>query len=165
MTTELGTATLGAWSCTVRLVVADARVLDFATTDLGNNLWLYSSLILTVTTSTVIGLIWRASTGRSRVAHGEAHDFATGRAALLQFSTDVCAPCVSTHALLERIAGERQIDHIDVDVTHRPDIANRFNLLQSPTTLVLDAQGNIHARIGGAPRQSDVLAALETIAA
>ena len=36
MTTELGTATFGAWSSTVRLVVADARVLDFATTDLVN---------------------------------------------------------------------------------------------------------------------------------
>jgi hypothetical protein len=32
--------------------------VDFSITDLGNHLWLYSSLILTVTTSTVIGLIW-----------------------------------------------------------------------------------------------------------
>ena len=123
------------------------------------------ALVGLVALATVIGLVWRATTGRSRAAHGEAHDFATGRPALLQFSTEVCAPCVSTHALLERIAGEREVDHIDVDVTHRPDIANRFNLLQSPTTLVLDAQGNIHARIGGAPRHSDVLAALDTIAA
>jgi len=32
--------------------------VDFSITDLGENLWLYSSLILTVTTSTVIALIW-----------------------------------------------------------------------------------------------------------
>lgn len=34
VTTNLGTATFGAWSCTVRLVVADERVLDLATADL-----------------------------------------------------------------------------------------------------------------------------------
>jgi FAD:protein FMN transferase len=34
--TQLATATFGAWSCTVRLVVADERVLDYATTDLVN---------------------------------------------------------------------------------------------------------------------------------
>jgi thiamine biosynthesis lipoprotein len=33
---NLATATFGAWSCTVRLVVADERVLDYATTDLVN---------------------------------------------------------------------------------------------------------------------------------
>jgi FAD:protein FMN transferase len=33
---RMGTAIFGAWSCTVRLVVADERILDFATIDLVN---------------------------------------------------------------------------------------------------------------------------------
>lgn len=117
-----------------------------------------------VALATALGLIWRATTGRVRAAHGEAHEYADG-VTLLQFSTEVCAPCVSTHSLLERIAAERNVSHVDIDVTHRPDIANRFNLLQSPTTLILDARGNIRARIGGAPRPADVRAALDLIAA
>ena len=36
MSTDMGTAIFGAWSCTVRLVVADDRVLDYATADLIN---------------------------------------------------------------------------------------------------------------------------------
>jgi thiol-disulfide isomerase/thioredoxin len=120
-------------------------------------------LVGIVALATVIGLAWRATTGRVRAAHGEAHEYANG-VTLLQFSTEVCAPCVTTHALLSRIAAERHVSHVDIDVTHRPDIANRFNLLQSPTTLVLDAAGNIRARIGGAPRPADVRAALDLVA-
>ncbi|MES2169589.1 MAG: thioredoxin family protein [Actinomycetota bacterium] len=121
-------------------------------------------LVGIVALATVIGLAWRATTGRVRVAHGDAREFADG-ITLLQFSTEVCAPCATTHVLLQRIAAERHVSHVDIDVTHRPDIANRFNLLQSPTTLVLDAAGNIRARIGGAPRASDVRAALDLVAA
>ena len=122
-------------------------------------------LVGLVALATIIGLVWRSTTGRARASHGEAHEFAQGDVTLLQFSTEVCAPCVRTHELLSTIAAERNVSHVDVDVTHRPDIANRFNLLQSPTTLILDAEGNIHARIGGAPRPADVLAALDRIAA
>jgi thiol-disulfide isomerase/thioredoxin len=121
-------------------------------------------LVGIVALATIIGLVWRATTGRVRAAHGEAAEYADG-VTLLQFSTEVCAPCVSTHALLSRIAAERHVNHVDIDVTHRPDIANRFKLLQSPTTLVLDGAGNIRARIGGAPRQADVIAALELVTA
>ncbi|MEJ1231244.1 MAG: hypothetical protein WDM88_12335 [Galbitalea sp.] len=52
-----------------------------------------------------------------------------------------------------------------LDLTHRPDIAAQFNVLQTPTTLILDRSGVIRARIGGAPRQADVRAALDTILA
>ena len=39
--------------------------------------------------------------------------------------------------------------HVDVDLTDRPDIADRFHVLQTPTTLILDARGVVRARIGG----------------
>jgi hypothetical protein len=50
-----------------------------------------------------------------------------------------------------------------MDVTHRADIASRFNLLQSPTTLILDGRGVVRARIGGAPRAAEVRAELDRI--
>jgi thiol-disulfide isomerase/thioredoxin len=89
-----------------------------------------------------------------------------GRATLLQFSTEVCAPCVPTRRVLGQIAASTDgVNHVDFDLTHRPDVAAKFNVLQTPTTLILDRAGVIRARIGGAPRQSDVRAALDTILA
>src|SRR5690606_18023930 len=80
-------------------------------------------------------------------------------ATLLQFSTEVCAPCRTTHQLLGDMATELDgVAHVDVDVSHRPDLANRYNLLQSPTTFILDGRGVVRARIGGAPRPSEVRA-------
>jgi thioredoxin-like negative regulator of GroEL len=73
---------------------------------------------------------------------------------------------VPTRRVLSQIAESTDgVSHIDLDLTHRPDIAAQFNVLQTPTTLILDATGQIRARIGGAPRPTDVRAALETILA
>lgn len=123
--------------------------------------------------STAIGLAWRATTGRVRaivsadvVAIDELDAEAVPGlgATLLQFSTEVCAPCAATRTLLGSLAGQLNgVRHVDIDVTHRPDIANRFNLLQSPTTLILDSRGVVRARIGGAPRPAEVRAELDRI--
>jgi thiol-disulfide isomerase/thioredoxin len=123
--------------------------------------------------ATVLGIVWKTRTGRVRTARagdGNAVDLPevplAGRATLLQFSTEVCAPCVPTRRVLGQIADTTDgVSHVDLDLTHRPDIAARFNVLQTPTTLILDRAGVIRARIGGAPRQADVRAALETILA
>ena len=44
--------------------------------------------------------------------------------------------------------------HIVVDITNRLDLANKYNILQTPTTLVLDKRGVVQSRIGGAPKQN-----------
>ncbi|HAM25608.1 MAG TPA: thioredoxin [Microbacteriaceae bacterium] len=127
-----------------------------------------------VAVATAAGLVWRASTGRVRtisstdtviaVSELSAEAVAGSGATLLQFSTKVCAPCTTTHTLLGALADEiAHVRHVDVDVTSRPDIANRFNLLQSPTTFILDARGVVRSRIGGAPRPSEVRAELARI--
>jgi thiol-disulfide isomerase/thioredoxin len=125
--------------------------------------------------ATVLGIVWKTRTGRvstatGRTNNGNAVDLPevplAGRATLLQFSTEVCAPCVPTRRVLGHIAETTDgVSHVDLDLTHRPDIAAQFNVLQTPTTLILDRAGVIRARIGGAPRQADVRAALETILA
>ncbi len=73
-------------------------------------------------------------------------------ATLLQFSTELCARCPGVHRTLAQIAaGHEGVRHLDVDLTHRPDIARHFHVLQTPTTLVLDRNGIVRTRFGGAP--------------
>jgi len=79
------------------------------------------------------------------------------RATLLQFSTEMCARCPSVHRTLDAIAQEREgVLHLDVDLTHRPDIAKHFHVLQTPTTFILDRDGLIQTRFGGTPSRSAV---------
>ena len=120
--------------------------------------------------ATVLGFVWKHSTGRVRRIDGDVVHLPevplNGRATLLQFPTEVCATCVPTRRVLGQIAASTEgVNHVDFDLTHRPDVAAKFNVLQTPTTLILDRAGVIRARIGGAPRQSDVRAALDTILA
>lgn len=74
------------------------------------------------------------------------------QATLLQFSTEMCGRCPGVHRTLGAIAGERTgVRHLDIDLTHRPDIAKHFRVLQTPTTLILDRDGVIQTRFGGTP--------------
>lgn len=119
-----------------------------------------------VAAATVLGLAWQWSQGRVRRTTGEAADLASSGAlvTLLQFSTEVCSPCRATHGVLSRIASETDaVAHVDIDITHRPDLAARFSVLQTPTTLILDRDGAILARIGGAAKPAVVREHLATI--
>ncbi|GAA1209251.1 hypothetical protein GCM10009655_05380 [Rhodoglobus aureus] len=130
-----------------------------------------------VALATVLGFVWRARTGRiqrarttsaaneNRISIPGAPELGT-RVTLLQFSTEVCTPCKTTHTLLSGLAtdlddGTGAVVHVNIDVTSRPEIANKFNLLQSPTTFILDGNGVLQARIGGAPKINDVRAELD----
>ncbi|MDF2578855.1 MAG: thiol reductase thioredoxin [Microbacterium sp.] len=83
---------------------------------------------------------------------------ALGRTAtLLQFSTETCHRCPAVHRTLAEMARDSDdIVHLDVDVTDRPDIARRFQISQTPTTLVLDGRGVVRTRFGGVPRRDVV---------
>ena len=121
--------------------------------------------------STLLGLLWRWRTGRVTNAPAAGHTTAdlpevpAGSAAtLLQFSTAVCAPCVPTRALLSSVASDVDgVQHIDIDISNRADLAARFNILQTPTTLLLDADRVVRGRIGGAPRRQELLDALSAV--
>lgn len=81
-------------------------------------------------------------------------------ATLLQFSTDACHKSVEAHYALASIAAEHDgVVHVDVDISGRDDLAARYNIVQTPTVLVLDSGGTVHARFGGAP--SPVVVELE----
>lgn len=139
-----------------------------------NALVVLGSLTGLVAFATALGLFWRSRTGRVHEAATDdtvievselAPDAVAGRGAtLLQFSIEVCSPCRTTHSLLQGLATRRPgVIHVDVDVTRRADLASRFNLLQSPTTFILDTHGIVRARIGGAPRPAEIAAELDRV--
>lgn len=73
-------------------------------------------------------------------------------ATLVQFSTQFCSKCPGTARLLKAEVAELDgVTHLEVDLTDQVDIARAFNVLQTPTTLVLDGDGTVRARITGAP--------------
>jgi thiol-disulfide isomerase/thioredoxin len=123
--------------------------------------------------TTLLGVAWRARQGKVARVTGDIirpADVATtldfGPAAtLLQFSTELCARCPGTRRLLDAVAGSRPgVVHVDVDLTHRADLANRYSILQTPTTLILDGSGRVRARVGGAPNRAEINATLDSIA-
>ncbi len=83
------------------------------------------------------------------------------RATLLQFSSAFCAPCRATRRVLGEVAQiVPGVAHVEVDAEHHLDLVRRLNVLRTPTTLVLDAQGREVSRASGAPTKDMVLATL-----
>jgi thiol-disulfide isomerase/thioredoxin len=133
------------------------------------------TLVALVIVATALGVTWKMLSGRVRRPRG-AHRAVVDlnllpgaislgeTATLVQFSTEMCSPCRQTHAVLATISAENpEIVHVDIDLTHRADVANRFNILQTPTTLIVDRTGIIRARIGGAVTRSTIMKELDTL--
>ena len=121
------------------------------------------AVLLAATVALGVYLTWRQSRARRNVAHEVVEPHRLGAdglgevATLLQFSTEMCARCPGVHRTLAAIADDHAgVRHLDVDLTHRPDIAKHFHVLQTPTTLVLDRDGVVRTRFGGTPGR-DVL--------
>lgn len=115
--------------------------------------------------ATIAGVVFRRTQGRARAVDSAevvdprrlGADALGSGATLLQFSTEMCSRCPGVHRMLSEIAEERDgVRHLDVDLTHRPDIAQHFRVLQTPTTLVLDRHGVIRTRFGGTPGRAVV---------
>ena len=121
------------------------------------------AVLLTATVLLGVLLQWRQNRPQRHISH-EVVDLerlgADGLgeiATLLQFSTELCARCPGVHRTLAAVADAHPgVRHLNVDLTHRPDIAKHFHVLQTPTTLILDKDGAIQTRFGGAPSR-DVL--------
>ncbi|GAA1801760.1 thioredoxin family protein [Agromyces neolithicus] len=135
--------------------------------------WLAALVVgaVLVAAATATGLIWRSRQGRAhagsgeRVRPAELGPVAFGDAAtLVQFSTEFCAKCPATARLLHSIAHDAQgTRHVEIDLTRRADLARRFDVTQTPTTLLLDADGLVRARFSGAPHAHAVRAELDEI--
>ena len=133
----------------------------------------------------VLGYVWRSRNGRFTAvdpallaASGAdpAHDETAGgrlspseigaslgaRATFLQLSSEVCTPCRRTHAVLSAIAGERHdVSHVELDVAERLDLVRRFDVMRTPTVLLLDGSGAVVGRMSGATDRRQALDALD----
>lgn len=148
-------------------------------------------LVGVLAVATVLGLVLRSRTGRahtvssagatrtaspetdepsaasssSTTAHGIAPAEAFGaRATLVQFSTPTCARCPGTRRQLDALAAQHDgVERVEIDVAERAEIATRYNVLQTPTVLLLDADHTVRTRFGGPPRPAELSAALATV--
>lgn len=64
------------------------------------------------------------------------------------------------HAYASDQAGLR---HVEVDLTHRPDLSARYKVLQTPTTFLIDGSGAVRARFHGVPHRQALAEAVASV--
>ncbi len=122
-------------------------------------------VIAIVAVAAAAGLIWRSRSGRARsqdssetvdlrelaaIKNGELVTAFGRGTTFLQFSSEYCSQCRQTARMLNELEGaDSTVLHIEVDITNRLELAKKYNILQTPTTLVLDSKGRVRSRIGG----------------
>ncbi|MCA1823143.1 MAG: thioredoxin family protein [Frankia sp.] len=134
------------------------------------------ALVAAAAVSGAVGLLWRSLNGRMR-AVGSAAALATddlvalgiepgARATLVQFSSAFCAPCRATRRVLSDVADMVPgVAYAEIDAESNLDLVRRFNVLRTPTVLVVDRDGRLLKRASGQPRKADVIAALAPLVA
>lgn len=126
--------------------------------------------------ATVLGLLLRSRTGRAKPSTTSADGTASTvadlapptafgtRATLVQFSTPTCARCPATARHLDSVAARHDgVTRLEIDLAEHPGLASRFNVLQTPTVLLVDGSRNVRTRFGGPPRPPELAAALTTV--
>jgi len=130
--------------------------------------------------ATVIGLLLRTRTGRAVPQTGRTRTTDTSpdrtvadiapttafgtRATLVQFSTPTCARCPATARQLDSLAAQHAgVTRLEIDLAEHPHLATRFNVLQTPTVLLVDGARAVRTRFGGPPRPPELAAALDTV--
>lgn len=137
-----------------------------------NNLLQFGLVLALIAVATAAGLIWKARTGTAKkvnsglvidlkeiaaIKDGQPVTKFGERVTFLQFSSEFCSQCAQTARLFHDLEAQHDdILHIEVDITNRLDLANKFNILQTPTTLVLDKNGVVTSRIGGAAKPQTI---------
>ncbi len=80
---------------------------------------------------------------------------------LVQLSTTFCAPCRQARRLLGDLASRTDgLQHAELDLTNRPELARALSVFRTPTTLAVDSAGVELMRVGGVPNRTTLLEAL-----
>ncbi|GAA1126528.1 MULTISPECIES: thioredoxin family protein [Microbacterium] len=118
----------------------------------------------------LVGVVLRVLDGRRRGGGHLRFDPADAaaelgaKATLVQFSTEMCARCPQVRRMLSTIATQDDgLAHIEVDLTHRPDLSTRYRVLQTPTTFLVDGSGAVRARFNGVPHRHALTEALAAV--
>lgn len=126
--------------------------------------------VVVLAAASAYGVLHRRRSGRVRV-RGRDDDKRLGaaelgaelgeRATLVQFSSAFCAPCRATRRVLGEVADMVPgVTHVEIDAEKNLDLVRAFDILKTPTVLVLDARGRVVRRAAGQPRKADVIAAI-----
>ncbi|MFT4157894.1 MAG: thioredoxin family protein [Microbacterium sp.] len=120
--------------------------------------------------ASAVGVVLRVQDGRRRGGGDLRFDPADAEvelgslATFVQFSTEMCTRCPQVRRILDTIASaDDRLAHIEVDLTHRPDLSQRYKVLQTPTTFLVDAAGNVRARFNGVPDRHALTEALAAV--
>lgn len=135
-------------------------------------------LALVIALAALAGYLWKRNAGKTRaVSEGIKVDLRELQATkdgspvtkfgekmtFLQFSGQYCSQCPPTARVLGQLAARTPgAIHIEVDITNRLDLAKKFNVMQTPTTFVLDKNGKVTSRIAGAPNTTTLESELGT---
>lgn len=111
-----------------------------------------------VALSLIIGFWWKGRQGRVVAVSGPTLSLdyrEKGKTTLVQFTTEICAPCAALKPRLERIAVYRSdVAYRQVDAVEHSELASTLSIRSTPTTLIVSPDGSIRARINGiAPDQ------------
>lgn len=111
---------------------------------------------LIIVTSIVGALIQRRAATARTASRTSADDLVSpaergATATLVQFSTEFCAQCPGVRRSLASITADRDdLAHVEIDLTNDAALAQRLNILQTPTVFVLDGAGTVISRFSGA---------------
>jgi thiol-disulfide isomerase/thioredoxin len=137
--------------------------------------WLLAAVLVA---SVAFGLWRRSRDGRLRSTEdssrgGESLQVVTAQdvghplgsaATFVQFSSAFCQPCRATRVLLETVVADRPgVVHIEIDAESHLELVRRFDVMRTPTVLVLDADGSLRGRASGIPRREDILKTLDSL--
>ncbi|MGV8979413.1 MAG: thioredoxin family protein [Cellulomonas sp.] len=133
------------------------------------------AIVALLVLATGLGTWWNSRNGRFTVRDATQRDTAPRVAAaelevalgseltFLQFSSEVCTPCRRAAVVLGQLATERPgLAHVEIDVAEHLDLVRRFDVMRTPTVLLLDAGGVVVGRMSGALDRRHALAALES---
>lgn len=69
---------------------------------------------------------------------------------VVQFSTAYCSRCPGTQRVIsEVLAPWDDVEFLHVDVTDRPKLVSEHRLTQTPTVLIVGADGTVRSRLSG----------------
>ena len=130
-------------------------------------LWIAGTLLVV---SVAAGVVFRLLDGRRqggghlRFDPQHATTALGERVTLVQFSTEICTRCPQVRRMLSALAANHDgLAHVEVDLTHRADLAARYRVLQTPTTFVVDRSGAVRARFNGVPHRHALSEAIAAV--
>ncbi len=85
---------------------------------------------------------------------------------VVHFSAPSCGPCASVARVVEQVCADLPAAaQLEIDLDDNPEAARRLSVMSLPTTLIIDADGQVRYRTSRVPTVADLRSALEPLLA